>query len=317
MPAAELIRAPLDCDIAEPYRGTVAVIGNLDGVHIGHQALIREAVELAGDKTAAAITFVPHPRQVFRPDDPPFLLTDEETKADLLGALGIKIVFALPFIEALYKQTPEEFVRLTLGQRLGVSGIITGKDFQFGAGRAGNADSLKELAEDLGITARAITPVIGPSTEKYSSSSVRAALRGGDPVTAATLLGRPWSIRGEVIEGRKLARQLEFPTANIPLGDYVRPQFGVYAVEVTTADGNHHGVANIGVRPTVDGQTEMLEVHVFDFEGDLYGQKLDVALIAFLREERKFDGIDQLKEQIARDSERARTILRHRVAANR
>ena len=304
---ATLINAPLHCNVADAHRGHVAVIGNMDGVHLGHQALVKETLTQAAsvNAPAAAIVFEPHPRKVFRPDTPPFQLTDLETKRQILGRLGVKTIFVLPFIEGLHNQTPAEFVSVTLAQRLGVKGIVTGSDFQFGAGRAGNADALSRLAQHVGLFAHAVTPVLLSEDEKYSSSGVRAALRDGKIETAAKMLGRPWVIRGPVIEGRRLARTLDFPTANIPLGDYVRPKFGVYAVNATTTDGSYHGVANIGVRPTVDGTQEMLEAHLFDFAGDLYGQTVNIAVRHFIRPEQKFDGLPALKAQIADDAKTA------------
>ena len=304
-----LLHVALECDLAPPHRGMVAVIGYMDGVHLGHQVLIKAAKEAAGDRPLAAIVFEPHPRRVFQPDTPPFLLTDLETKASLLHAQGVTSVFALPFAEALYKQSPEEFVGTTLHQRLGVAGIVTGTDFQFGAGRSGDAAALKALAEGHGMTAHAITPVPDPSGIKYSSSTVRQALRDGDPATATLHLGRPWQVRGEVIEGRRLARTLNFPTANLLLSEYVRPQYGVYVIRAHTARGLIGGVANVGVRPTVDGAEERLEAHLFDFDEDLYGEHLHIDVLHFLRPEQKFDGLDALKAQITKDGEAARAWL--------
>lgn len=306
--AADIIRAPLSCALREELRGGLAVIGNLDGVHPGHQALVKEGVKLAAAQqaTPAVVVFDPHPRSAFDPETPPFLLTRTETKAQILGQLGIKWLFVLPFVQELYTQTPETFVKHTLREILGLKGLLTGTDFKFGAGRSGDADALARLAAEVGMAAHAIHPVIAPGGLKYSSSSVRQALREGKPEDAAKLLGRDFLIRGEVIEGRKLARTLNFPTANIPLGPYVRPHYGVYVVSAVDDDKRHPGIANIGVRPTVDGETELLEVHLLDYEGDLYGQTLDIELHAFLRPEQKFVGLEALKAQIAEDVGRAR-----------
>lgn len=306
--AAQLVHAPLHCDIAPALRGHIAVMGNMDGVHRGHQMLVQRTVDLAREAGApsAAIVFEPHPRRVFQPDGPPFQLTDLTTKQALLGDLGIKTVFALPFIEALYKQTPAQFVTENLHQRLGLSGIVTGTDFQFGKGRSGNAEALAELAASVGMTAHAIEPLVADGDEKLSSSAVRAALREGHVEAANHILGRPWAIRGPVTEGRKLARTLDFPTANIPLGDYLRPRFGVYIISATVNGETFAGVANIGVRPTVDGTHEVLEAHLFDFDRDIYGAQADIQLHHFLREEQKFDGLPALKAQIAEDAEAAR-----------
>lgn len=304
-----IIRAPLHCDLEDAYRGAIALIGNLDGVHLGHQELVRQAIKFAGAAPTAAIVFEPHPRRVFQPDTPPFLLTDLETKADLLTALGVSQVFVLPFVEDLFRQTPEIFIKNTLHERLGVVGIVTGSDFQFGAGRAGDANALKALAEDVGMRALAVDPVPTSSGEKYASSTIRQALREGEPEVAATHLGRPFAVNGIVIEGRKLARTLNFPTANMSLADYVRPKFGVYAVRTHFQGHVFDGVANIGVRPTVDGTAELLEVHLFDADQDLYGQSLYVELIHFLRPEQKFDDLEALKTQIAKDAAEARHLL--------
>ncbi|ADM08607.1 riboflavin biosynthesis protein RibF [Parvularcula bermudensis HTCC2503] len=310
MTIAEVLHAPLECDVAAPYRGAVSVIGNLDGVHRGHQALIGRAKERAeaASRPLAVTVFDPHPRRVFSPEGPPFLLTKLETKAEILGSLGVDYVFVLPFNDYLRTQTPETFVRHTLAERLGLHTIITGTDFRFGAGRSGDCTALARHAAASGMQAEAISPVLAPGTEKYSSSGIRAALQAGDPQKAARWLGRPWSILGTVEQGRQLARTLDFPTANISLGPYVRPKFGVYATS-TLIDGERvPGVANIGVRPTVDGTAEWLEVHLFDVAADLYGRALDTQFLAFLRPEQKFDGIDALKAQIATDGALARNI---------
>jgi riboflavin kinase/FMN adenylyltransferase len=305
----EVIHAPLHCDLAAAHRGAVAVMGNMDGVHLGHQALVRQAIDFAGDRVPAGLVFEPHPRTVFTPDTPPFLLTKLLTKAAILEGLGLRKLFVLPFVEDLYGQTPEEFVAVTLHQRLGLAGIVTGADFRFGKGRTGDAGGLGELAADVGIEALAVEPVIHADGVKYSSSAVRQALRDGRPEEAAALLGRPWSVTANVEEGARLARTLDFPTANVPLGPYVRPRFGVYVVTADTPRGRFGGVANIGLRPTVEGREERLEVHLFDFDGDLYGQEITVHLHDYLRDERKFDGLPALRAQIVADAAAARQRL--------
>lgn len=300
---AELIHAPIHCNVDERLRGTFAAVGNFDGVHLGHQVLLKEAVALAKKAGArpSAIMLDPHPRRVFHPDTPPFQLTDIDSKRDLLGSLGIEVVFALPFVKDLYSQPPEVFVPLTLVERLGVVGIITGADFQFGAHGAGTVAMLSKLSAQVGVAAHTVDPVLASSKQKYSSSSIRDALRDGEPEKAAEFLGRVWAVRGTVVNGRRLARTMAFPTANITLGDYVRPKFGVYVVTADTPHGPLKGVANIGVRPTVDGSDEVLEAHFFDFDNDLYSATIDVRLHHFIRAETKFDGIDALKAQIAKD----------------
>nr|WP_305888877.1 bifunctional riboflavin kinase/FAD synthetase [Parvularcula maris] len=296
--------------MAEPLRGAVAVMGNLDGVHLGHQTLIAEAKKVAEEmgRPLAAVTFEPHPRRVFNPDAPPFLLTPLEVKAELLEEAGCEHIFALPFIPELYKQSPDAFVRGVLAETLGLSGIVTGQDFQFGKDRAGSSETLAKIAGEVGMTYRAIEPV-GEGEQKHSSSTARGALREGRPGDAKAVLGRDWFVRGEVVRGRELARTLGFPTANVVLGDVIRPKYGVYACQAVV-DGNTHGaVTNIGIRPTVDGKEERLEVHLFDFDGDLYGKTIDCHFIRFIREERKMDGLDALKAQIAKDSEAARAVV--------
>ncbi|MEM1380150.1 MAG: bifunctional riboflavin kinase/FAD synthetase [Pseudomonadota bacterium] len=305
-----LIRAPLACPLAEDLRGSVAVMGNFDGVHRGHKALIAQGKKLADRLEApfAAITFEPHPRRVFRADAPPFILTPLEVKAELLEEAGARSVFALPFVDDLFKQSPEEFVTSVLQQTLGLRGVATGQDFQFGAGRAGSSETLAKIATSLGIAYEAIVPV-GDTDEKFSSSSAREALRKGDPKTAAHVLGYNWFLDGMVTEGRKLARQLGFPTANVVLGDVLRPLYGVYAVHAEVEGTQLPGIANIGVRPTVDGQEERLEVHLFDWDGDLYGKTIRCRFVDFIREERPMEGLDALKAQIAEDCGKARAIL--------
>lgn len=306
MTLPRILHPALHCDTAPAHRGHVAAMGNMDGVHLGHQALLAAAKAQAGPAPLAAIVFDPHPRAVFQPDAPPFLLTDLETKAALMGVQGVQTLFVLPFVPDLYQQSPAQFVSTTLKQRLGLVGIVTGQDFQFGAGRAGDAGALKALAEREGMQAHAITPVDAPSGIKYSSSTIRQALRDGDPALAAAHLGRPWTVRGTVVEGRRLARTLDFPTANLSLGDYLHPQYGVYVISAQIDGQTRKGVANIGIRPTVDGTAPMVEAHFFDLDQDLYGQSLEVALHHFLRAEQKFDGLDALKAQISKDAAAAR-----------
>ena len=286
------------------------MLGNLDGVHRGHQALIAAAAALASERGAplAAVTFEPHPRRAFDPDTPPFLLTTLEQKADILRGLGCQTVFALPFTRDLYALSPEAFVADILVGVLGLSGVVVGDDFRFGAKRAGDADALTALGAAHGLAVRTLgVEGDGTGAEKFSSTTARQALREGRPEDATHVMGRPFAVRGAVLTGRKLARQLDFPTANVALGpDLVRPRYGVYAVEADAGGAAYQGVANLGVRPTVDGETELLEANLFGFEGDLYGQTIEVRLLGFLRPERRFDGVDALRAQIARDVAAAR-----------
>ncbi|MEM7739777.1 MAG: bifunctional riboflavin kinase/FAD synthetase [Pseudomonadota bacterium] len=305
-----LLHAPLSCDLTDEHRGTFAVMGNFDGVHRGHQALIAEAKRAAEGlkRPLSAVVFEPHPRRFFKPDDNPFSLTPLDAKAELLAKFGVEKVFALPFGEELRAQTPDDFVRKILHQVLGLSGVATGQDFQFGAGRSGSSGTLAATAEKLGMHYQAIAP-IGDTDEKFSSSQARQALRQGNISRATEVLGYPWFVDGQVVEGRRLARTLGFPTANITLGDVLRPLYGVYAVRAEVDGESYRGVANIGVRPTVDGKEERLEVNLFDFDGDLYGKDMRTSFIGFIREERAMDGLDALKAQIAKDADDARRLL--------
>ncbi len=292
--------------------GVIAAIGNFDGVHRGHQHLLAETIAFAGahDMRAAALTFDPHPRRYFRPDDPPFLLTAPEMRNDLLRRYGAQEVFALTFDEGLASQTPEAFMVETLKQKLGLAGVVAGADFRFGKGRAGGIEALQTIGEEAGLLVR-IAEVISekPFAEKYSSSDARAAIVDGDMATAAHVLGRPWGVRGDVIEGQRLGRTLGFPTANLVLGDVLAPRIGVYATRAVIDGVAHDGVSNYGRRPTTGAGAPLLETYLFDFEGDLYGREIEIEFIAFIRDEEKFDGLDALKAAISSDCERAREIL--------
>ncbi|HEX9465296.1 MAG TPA: bifunctional riboflavin kinase/FAD synthetase [Alphaproteobacteria bacterium] len=309
-------------------RDSVVAIGNFDGIHRGHQAVIGDAVSRAraAKASASVLTFEPHPRRFFRPDSPPFLLTRFRTKARVLAVLGIDHLFVLRFDAALASRTAEEFVDKVLAEGLGARHVIVGYDFVFGKGRAGNSEMLRARLAARGIDTTIMPPVSAPTSPAWgesliaSSTGVREALLEGDPQTAAFLLGRPFEIEGRVMRGDARGRTIGFPTANLGLGDYLRPAFGVYAVRVAIADPGAgagrslaetatwiDGVANLGLRPTIGGQSEpRLEVHLFDYTGDLYGRRLRVALIKYLRPEQKFDGLEALKAQIARDAETAR-----------
>ena len=296
-------------------RGSVVAIGNFDGVHVGHQAVIGAAVERARalGVPSSALTFEPHPRMLFKPDSEPFRLTPLRPKAHAIEELGVEILIVLAFDRALSAKSAEVFVEDVLVTGMAVNQVVVGADFVFGHDRLGTVQRLAEMGHDLNFGVTALQPVAGPDGTVYSSTAVRKALQAGEPRRAAALLGRPWEIEGRVEHGDARGRQLGFPTANVGLGDYLRPAFGVYAVEAGIDHGTrtewHAGVANLGRRPTVAGLVERLEVHLFDFDGDLYGRHLRVRLIEFLRPEKKFDGLDALRAQIARDSAQARAIL--------
>lgn len=299
--------------LPDTARGAVAALGNFDGVHLGHQAVMAQAADLARtlDAPAAAAVFTPHPRRVFQPESEPFALMNDIQRVRALGQAGAALVHHIPFDRALAAMTPERFVAEVLDEGLGLKGVVTGADFCFGKDRAGNAMVLKALGAARGLTVAIADPVTATAQAgKISSSDVRQALRDGDPERAAALLGRPFAIEGKVAEGDRRGRTLGFPTANVALDSYVRPAFGVYAVRVDLGGADAvPGVANIGRRPTVDGAEARLEVHLFDVNADLYGRVISCELIAFLRAEQRFDGLEALKAQIAKDCETARRKL--------
>ena len=293
-------------------RGSVVALGNFDGVHHGHRHVIALAAELAEtlDAPLGVALFDPHPRRFFAPEAPAFRLMGEHRRNRTLEDLGVRNLHVLPFTADMAAMTPEQFVEQVLHQGLGVRGVITGADFRFGAGRAGTIGDLERLCEARGIRT-AFADLHGNGADKVSSTRIRKAILDGDMKAAAELMGSPWAIEGIVQKGDQRGRTIGFPTANIDLGDFVRPAYGVYAVRVRL-DGKGdpiEAVANFGKRPTVDGLSELLEVHLFDFDGDLYGRELEVEFRGFIRSERKFDGLDALKDQIARDAAAARRLL--------
>lgn len=292
-------------------RGAVIALGNFDGFHLGHQAVVGEAVRQARAQGRPAIvaTFDPHPVRHFQPDAPPFRLTTLDQREELFAAAGADAMLVFAFDGTLAATTAEDFVRGLLVDRLGAAGVVTGEDFTFGKGRGGNVRVLAELGAESGLTARAVGPVV-ESGEVVSSSRIRAALQAGDCATATRLLTRPFAIRGVVQHGDKLGRTIGFPTANLPLGSYLRPRYGIYAVTGRMPDGRVvQGAANIGIRPTFDPPKELLEPYFFDWSGDLYGQEIEVAFHHFLRPEAKFDSLDALVEQMNRDCDEARRLL--------
>lgn len=302
-------------DLPAGERGAVVALGNFDGVHCGHQTVIGTAQRLARDLDApsAVLTFEPHPRSVFRPDDPPFRLTPFRVKSRHIEALGVDQLIVGHFDERLLTKTAQAFVDDILVGDLGVRHVVCGYDFLFGHKRGGDPAFLQRagLAHGFGVTE--IGPVADPEGGVYSSTRVRDALVAGRPQEAAHVLGSPWEIEGRVAHGDKRGRTIGFPTANIELDEYLRPAFGVYAIRAGVDHGLNtvwrKGVANLGARPTVGGTVERLEAHLFDLNADLYGQHLRVQLIEFLRPERKFASFDALKEQILRDAAAARAAL--------
>jgi riboflavin kinase/FMN adenylyltransferase len=292
-------------------RGGVIALGNFDGFHRGHQAVVGRAVELARERGVPALvaTFDPHPMRFFRPETPPFRLTTLDQREALFAAAGAKGTVVFRFDATLAGLTAEQFVAERLVANLGVSGVVTGEDFTFGKGRGGNIAVLRELGARHGFTVDTVGPVRAEGGP-VSSSRIRELLIEGRPRDAAKLLTRPFAIRGVVQPGAKLGRELGYPTANIALGPYLRAKFGIYAVTGRLADGTLlKGAANLGIRPTFDPPQELLEPYFFDFAGDLYGQTIEVALIEYLRPEAKFADLDALKRQMAADCDRAWVVL--------
>lgn len=291
-------------------RGGVVALGNFDGFHRGHQAVVGAALTRARaeGRPALVATFAPHPARHFRPDAPPFALTTTGQKLDLLAAFGIDATVVLPFDAAFAALSGEEFVADWLGAAIGAAAVVSGADFTFGAKRSCDTAALAAIGAAHGIDARVVGAVAdGGGT--ISSTRIRDLLRAADPRGAAELLTRPFTIRGVVEHGAKLGRTLGFPTANVTLGDYLRPAYGVYAVRACVDGHWVDGVANLGIRPMIEPPLELLEVHLFDWAGDLYGRTIDVALVAFLRPEWKLDGLDALKRQINADCLNAKAQL--------
>ena len=300
-------------DLPGEARGASVALGNFDGVHRGHAAVIAAARAARPDAKLAVLTFEPHPREIFRPDDPPFRLTLSAERADALAALGVDLLYELPFSDAFSQMSAEAFVAAVLHHGIGARHLAAGRDFAFGHRKGGDAAFLSAHAAALGIGVTLVPPVTdaeGP----LSSSRIRRALTEGYPERAADELGRPWAIRGVVAHGDARGRTIGFPTANIALGRHLEPARGVYAVSVRLADGRvRGGAANIGRRPTVNaGPESRLEAHLFDFDGDLYGQELTVGLISYLRAEIRFPGLEALRAQIAADAAQARAVLEGR-----
>ncbi|MFM5953093.1 MAG: bifunctional riboflavin kinase/FAD synthetase [Novosphingobium sp.] len=297
--------------IPESLRGAVLALGNFDGFHRGHQAVAGEALRWARAEGRPAIvaTFDPHPVRHFAPNAPPFRLTTLDQRQELFEAAGADAMLVFQFDAALAATTAEDFVRELLARRLGAAGVVTGEDFTFGKGRGGNVAVLAELGRAVGLAARAVGAV-ADGGDVVSSSRIRDALKAGDCATATHLLTRPFAIRGVVEHGAKLGRTIGFPTANLSLGSYLRPAYGIYAVTGTLPGGQVvHGAANLGIRPSFDPPVELLEPHFFDFSGDLYGQEIEVEFHHFLRPEAKFDTLDALTAQMERDCVQARGLL--------
>jgi riboflavin kinase / FMN adenylyltransferase len=298
-------------DLADADKGAAVALGNFDGLHLGHQRVIDEACVAAGRLGAplGAISFEPHARMHFRPDAPPFHLMNAAQLARAMASLNVERLYLLPFGAEMANFSDHDFVRDVLVAGLGVRHVAVGFDITFGKGRTGDPAAMRRYGEEFGFSV-SVAPALEAAGLKISSSAVRDALREGRPEAAAALLGRPFAIEGVVQKGRQLGRQLGFPTANVFLGDYVAPKFGVYATRTRLADGRDRpGVANIGVNPTTGEVAPRLEVWLFDFDADIYGETIETDLIAFLRPEEKFPSIGAMIEQIRRDEGQARAIL--------
>ena len=297
--------------VPAPLRGGIVALGNFDGFHKGHQAVVARAVSRARaeGRPALVATFDPHPVRFFAPDVPPFRLTTLDQRQRLFAEAGADAMLVFHFDAALASVMAPDFVTDYLVSRIGAAGVVTGEDFTFGKGRGGNVEVLKLLGQANRISVDSVSPV-NDGGEPVSSSRIREALQAGDCETATSLLTRPFAIEGEVEHGDKRGRKLGYPTANIALGNYLRPRFGVYAVRGRLPRGRVlDGVANLGVRPMFDPPKELLEPYFFDFEGRLYGRRIEVELISFIRTEERFDDLDALKVQIARDCDEARRRL--------
>jgi riboflavin kinase/FMN adenylyltransferase len=292
-------------------RGGVVALGNFDGFHLGHQAVVGRAIARAhaAGRPALVATFDPHPVRYFRPDSPPFRLTTLDQRARLFAQAGADAMLVFRFDDTLARVTAEEFVTDWLVRRIGATSVVTGEDFTFGKGRAGDIGAMIALGAASGLTAEAVAPV-SDAGGTVSSSRIREALRAGDPREAARLLTRPFAIEGVVEHGAKLGRTIGYPTANLKLASYLRPAYGIYAVRAALDDGRViDGAANLGIRPSFDPPIELLESYLFDFADDLYGRSIEVALVDYLRPEAKFDTLAALSSQMDKDCAEARRLL--------
>jgi riboflavin kinase/FMN adenylyltransferase len=297
--------------LAAEDRGAAVAYGNFDGVHLGHQQVIASAAEAAGRLAApfGVVSLEPHPQQLFHPGAPPFRLMNLHQLARAVDGLGADHLYLVPFGAEMAAMSDEAFVREVLVGGLGVRHVAVGFDVTFGKDRSGDPEALQRYGAQYGFSVSVVDPVAN-GEGKISSSAVRAYLREGRPERAAAILGRPFAIEGVVKKGRQLGRQLGVPTANVPLGEYVVPRLGVYATRTRLHDGRElPGVANIGVNPTTGVVDPRLEVWLFDFSEDIYGETIETDLIAFLRPEEKFDSVEAMVEQIRADAAAARAVL--------
>jgi riboflavin kinase / FMN adenylyltransferase len=302
-------------------RGAALAFGNFDGVHLGHRQVIQDAQAAALNLKLpfAVSTFEPHPRRIFQPQAEPFQLMNLDQQARALEVLGVELFYVLPFGDEIAGMSDEAFAETVLAQGLGVRHVAVGFDVTFGKDRTGDVDSLARYGRRLGFTVSVAKKfgdadnTVGetdPELDKYSSSAVRDALHAGDADKAAKVMGRPFAIEGVVVKGQQLGRTLGFPTANVGLGDYVRPRLGIYATRTRLPDGRTvPGVANLGRNPTTGLVEARLEVFLFDFDEELYGQVIETELLHFIRPELKFDSVDAMTEQMRHDEGAARAYL--------
>jgi riboflavin kinase / FMN adenylyltransferase len=291
------------------YQKPVLALGNFDGVHLGHQAIFRHAVARAREieGTSMVFTFEPHPLRVLAPEKAPPLLTTFAQKMRLIAALGIDIGIRVAFNETFARQQPIDFIREVLCQSIGVHDLIVGYDFRFGHRRAGTTTLLQEQAAIYGYQVTVVPPITQENIV-VSSSNIRQLLQEGQVAPAARLLGRPYSIEGEVVEGYRRGTTLGFPTANVRSVNDIVPRTGVYAVRVVWKEQTYAGVANVGYNPTFGNQGLSVEAHLFDFSANLYGEIVRIEFVARIRDERKFASVAELAAQIAYDAQRARSI---------
>lgn len=298
--------------VPDALRGAIIALGNFDGFHKGHQAVAGEAISWAHAEGRPSIiaTFDPHPVRFFKPDVPPFRLTTLEQRQELYLAAGATAMLVFHFDSELAGTSAEDFITEILIDRFGAHGVVTGGDFTFGQGAKGNVELLRSFGGANGLQSR-VVDVVEDDSETVSSSRIREALRDGDPQLAAKLLTRPFAIRGIVEHGDKRGRELGYPTANLVIDNYLRPKYGIYAVtgRILSTGEMLEGAASVGIRPQFEPPKELLEPYFFDFSGDLYGQKIEVAFHHFLRGEAKFDSLDGLTAQMEKDCAEAKRLL--------
>jgi riboflavin kinase/FMN adenylyltransferase len=304
-------RLTLESGVPEKLKGSIVALGNFDGFHLGHQAVVGRAVQRGFHERRPVIvaTFDPHPVKYFKPDVAPFRLTTLDQREHLFAHAGADAMLVFEFDAQMAATSSTDFISEVLAKQIGAAGVVTGDDFTYGKGRTGSVEELRDVGARHGVVAEAVAPVLIDG-ERVSSGRIREALIEGDIGHATHLLTRDFTIEGVVQRGDARGRELGYPTANLELGDYQRPKYGIYAVRVTLEDGSEHpGVASLGTRPTFDPPQELLEAHLFGFDGELYGQTIEVALHAYIRDEKKFASAGALVEKMREDEAKARHLL--------